>query len=368
MLFTTTTLSDAQRGVRRRNGRIVRWLGPGRHPLFWPRAGATYDEVIDLDVGFEAYSPELAAVLPDGVARSMTVAEHEIAILRIDGLPAGSLSPGRYLLWQERSEVAVEVYDTRPVQTEVPRGLWRFVADPDLTTVEVHPYERVVLFVDGEQAAVLGPGRHGINSRDRSVSMVRLDLREQEVQITGQDVMTADKVSVRINLLVRYKVIDPERVVRSVQSVHDALYAAAQIAARRHLAASTLDALLEQRTTAGSVLADAVAESAAGWGIEVVALDLKDVILPGAMREILNQVIQAEKRAAANVILRREETAATRSLANTARLLEQNPTLLRLKELEALERLAGSVGQITVVATPDQILGSLSLPQGQSQA
>ena len=75
-----------------------------------------------------------------------------------------------------------------------------------------------------------------------------------------------------------------------------------------------------------------------------------------------NQVIEAEKRAAANVVLRREETAATRSLANTARLLEQNPVLLRLKELESLERLAEKVGSITVVASSDKLLGSLRLP------
>jgi hypothetical protein len=79
------------------------------------------------------------------------------------------------------------------------------------------------------------------------------------------------------------------------------------------------------------------------------------------MKTILNQVIEAEKRAAANVILRREETAATRSLANTAKLLEQNPVLLRLKELESLERLADKVGQVTVLATPEKLLGSLRL-------
>ena len=90
----------------------------------------------------------------------------------------------------------------------------------------------------------------------------------------------------------------------------------------------------------------------AGWGAEVTSVDLKDLILPGEMKTILNQVIEAEKRAAANVILRREETAATRSLANTAKLLEQNPVLVRLKELESLERLAEKVGSVTVFTAP----------------
>lgn len=79
------------------------------------------------------------------------------------------------------------------------------------------------------------------------------------------------------------------------------------------------------------------------------------------MRAVFNQVIEAQKRAAANVITRREETAATRSLANTARMLENNPTLLKLKELEVLKDMASQVGELTVVATPDQLLQRMGL-------
>jgi hypothetical protein len=79
------------------------------------------------------------------------------------------------------------------------------------------------------------------------------------------------------------------------------------------------------------------------------------------MKALLNRVIEAEKQAAATSILRREETAATRSLANTAKLLEQNPTLMRLKEMEAWREMAGRVGQITVVATPQQLLSAVSI-------
>ena len=239
---------------------------------------------------------------------------------------------------------------------------WALVSPAILTPVIVEPHERVILFVDGIQAEILGPGRHGIHTEGRTVSMIRMDLREQELQITGQDMMTADKVSVRINLLVRYRITDPEQVVRSVPDLHDALYSAAQLASRRNIAATSLDALLEGRNTLGETLLDAIQAQARAWGVELLSFDLKDLILPGPIKEILNQVLQAEKRAAANVILRREETAATRSLANTAKLLDQNPTLLRLKELETMERLAQSVGPITVLAAPDQLLSALRLP------
>ena len=84
------------------------------------------------------------------------------------------------------------------------------------------------------------------------------------------------------------------------------------------------------------------------YGIKIANVGVKDIILPGEMKEILNHVVATEKAAQANVIRRREETAATRSLLNTAKLMEANPTLLRLKEIEALEKVVEKVDQINV--------------------
>jgi regulator of protease activity HflC (stomatin/prohibitin superfamily) len=99
-----------------------------------------------------------------------------------------------------------------------------------------------------------------------------------------------------------------------------------------------------------------VAVKAAENGFELRSVGLKDVILPGEMKEILNQVVQAEKAAQANVIRRREETAATRSLLNTAKLMDENPTLLRLKELETLEKVTDKVDRLTVFGGLDGVL------------
>jgi len=107
--------------------------------------------------------------------------------------------------------------------------------------------------------------------------------------------------------------------------------------------------LLSQRQAAAQRWTEEVSAVAAPMGVEIRALDLKDVVLPGEMKDILNRVITAEKEAAANVIRRREELAATRSLATTAQLLEQSPTLLRLKELEIMEAVATKVANLTVV-------------------
>jgi regulator of protease activity HflC (stomatin/prohibitin superfamily) len=159
-------------------------------------------------------------------------------------------------------------------------------------------------------------------------------------------------------------VADPVAAVQGAAALDDALYSEAQLVARRHVAGVSVDQLLERRGEAAAAMREALAPRALAWGVEVVAIDLKDVILPGEMKALLNKVIEAEKQAAATSILRREETAATRSLANTAKLLEQNPTLMRLKEMEAWREIAERVGQITVVATPQQLLNTVSLKPG----
>jgi regulator of protease activity HflC (stomatin/prohibitin superfamily) len=359
-LYTVTLVPDRTRGLRTRNGKLVRWLEPGRHVLWFPRAG-TADTLFDVDAPFAPYTPELAAVAPEGAATDLDVPYRKIAVLSVDGRPSIGLPSGRYLLWQVRHRVTADLYDTEPLHTSVPEALWRLVPAGVLQEVVVLPHERVVVYVDGELLEVLGAGRYGLNVDGRTVTLVRVDLREQEVQIAGQDVMSADKVTLRINVVVRYRVTDPAKALTVVTNVRDALYAAAQLSARRLIASTPLDALLESRNGAAEQMLSEVAPRAPEMGAEVLSVDLKDLILPGEMKTILNQVIEAEKRAAANVILRREETAATRSLANTAKLLEQNPVLLRLKELESLERLAEKVGSVTVVASPEKMLGALRL-------
>jgi len=103
-------------------------------------------------------------------------------------------------------------------------------------------------------------------------------------------------------------------------------------------------------------IGDVVRAQVEEHGLAVRSVGVKDVILPGEMKEILNQVVQAEKVAQANLIKRREETAATRSLLNTARLMDENPTLLRLKELETLEKVTEKIDKLTVFGGLEGVL------------
>ena len=176
-----------------------------------------------------------------------------------------------------------------------------------------------------------------------------IDLRERLIHVTGQEVMTRDRVTLRLNVSGDLPREGREAAGDRGARPDDVVYLAMQLAARDAVTGRTLDELLAAREELAQVMLPAVAERARVVGLELIELGVKDLVLPGEMRDLLNKVIQAQKEAEANVILRREETAATRSLAQTAKVLSENPLLIRLKELEAYKELAGKVGQLHLV-------------------
>jgi len=175
-----------------------------------------------------------------------------------------------------------------------------------------------------------------------------VDLREQVVDVAAQEIMTADKVTLRINAVVNYKVTDPLTAVTAVEDFRQALYREAQLAFRAIIGTRELDVLLGDKDAVARELDGLVRARVAAFGVEVVALGIRDVILPGDMKELMNKVTEAKKAAEAALITRREETAAMRSQANTAKILESSPTLMRLRELEVLEKVSEKAN-LTVV-------------------
>ena len=186
-----------------------------------------------------------------------------------------------------------------------------------------------------------------------------MDLRLQAIEVAGQEILTKDKVPLRVNLNAGYRVTDVVTAYGKQAKPADFLYKELQFGLRAAVGTRTLDELLENKGVIDQVVAAHVAQRVEAFGLEVDSVGVKDIILPGDMKTILAKVVEADKIALANVIRRREETAATRSLLNTARVMEDNPTALRLKELETLEKVTEKIDKISVFGGLDGVLKDL---------
>jgi regulator of protease activity HflC (stomatin/prohibitin superfamily) len=160
--------------------------------------------------------------------------------------------------------------------------------------------------------------------------------------------MTADKVTLRMNAVVSYRIVDAHKAVSSTEDARQALYRETQLALRAVVGVRELDELLTDKDAVTHDLERDVKNRANQLGLEVVSVGIRDIILPGEMKDLMNKVTEAKKAAEANLIVRREEVAAMRSQANTAKVLADNPTLMRMRELEVLEKIAAA-GNLNIV-------------------
>ncbi|HEY3447451.1 MAG TPA: slipin family protein [Myxococcales bacterium] len=352
-----------------RDGRATRYLGPGRY-RFFGRFGRVKTVRLDTRELIADLDGDRLKLVPSDELQMVDVAAHQRAVVYRKGRPVKWLGPGQHQVWTvERTfkdsarsvsapAVTVEILDTDAVRVSPLRDELRALV-PACDYVEATaPEGSVVLrYVDGALDEVLQPGRHAAWTTVHKVQLAVIDLRERVLQVAGQEVMSKDRVSLRLNLSAAFRVKDARRLATVARAPDDMLYLAMQLAAREAVATRTLDELLASREDAASEMHQAVASRAGVVGLELIRFGMKDVILPGEMKALLNRVIEAQKEAEANVILRREETAATRSLAQTAKVLGESPLLIRLKELEAYKELAAKVGQVHVV------LGEGGLPK-----
>lgn len=346
-------VKDDERAFLTRDGRFERLLGPGQFKAFdfGNHLKAEVIKVVRAELPaerallFERTRPELAAEHFSIVQTSPT----EVAIVSFDGEPKVILSPlSTRAYWKTLTLVEAEVIDTTANLRVEKRHLDRM----DLTrstlvtqsTVEAH--EAGLLFIDGQLKERLGAGRHAFWSVGRTVKITKVDLRPQPLEVTAQEILTKDRIGIRVTLTAFYKIADPEKAAVSATDVPNTIYRLVQFAIREAVATRTLDDILAARDTIDAEVRAFVGGRAVALGAEIGEIGVKDVILPGDIRALLNKVVEAERVAKANLIRRQEETAATRSLLNTARLMEDNPLLLKLKELEALERLVEKVGRI----------------------
>ena len=368
--FQRIVIAQNERGLHLYDRRLAAILEPGVYRWFDP---LRRHEVQRYDLSVAEFDhPWLDVLLrtePALLARHFQVVEtgeHQVGLIYKNGRLAGVLPPAtRQAYWRGPVEVKVELLDIGS-DYALSRAHAALLARPSATlaktlngftlAAEVEDQHIGLLLVDGELVRTLPPGLHAFWRFNRSIKVETVDLRLQTVEVSGQEILTKDKVSLRVNLSAVYRIADPVKARGDLGNIAEYLYRTLQFGLRQAIGTQPLDGLLGDKDQLDRVVRNYVAERVEPHGLALETVGIKDVILPGEMKDILNQVVTAEKAAQANVIRRREEVAATRSLLNTAKLMEENPILLRLKELEALEKVVDKVERLTVFGGLDGVL------------
>jgi regulator of protease activity HflC (stomatin/prohibitin superfamily) len=206
---------------------------------------------------------------------------------------------------------------------------------------------------------VLSAGLHGWWRFNHYPMLTLFDLRLQNMEVNGQEILTKDRVSLRVNLSATWQIREAEKARAELADAKEFLYRELQLALRTVVSTQTLDELLADKNSLNRQTLEIVAAKASVYGIEAKSVGARDIVLPGDMKAILAQVVEAQKMAEANLIKRQEETQATRSLHNTAKVIEGNPILLRLKELEALEKITARINTLNVYGGLDSVMNGM---------
>ncbi|SMP46184.1 Regulator of protease activity HflC, stomatin/prohibitin superfamily [Neorhodopirellula lusitana] len=356
-MFNKIHIRSYEVGLKFRNDEFVGLLSPGKHFVFTQLGAVEVNIVSQRDpwlADCEA-NDQLDVIVKSGAlngkAEVVDLKDSQRALVWIDGRFESVLGPGLYVYWNDVREVRVEVIGIDEAQLQH-KKLASIVRGEDalhyLDVCTVNRDHVGVLFLDGRFVGELNPGLYAFWKDAADARVVELDMRESQVDVSGQEIMTADKVTLRMNAIITYVVKNARRAVSASTDVRQSLYRETQLALRSVVGARELDAFLAGKDDLIEELEASIRDRAGTLGLEVVSVGIRDVILPGDMKDLMNKVTEAKKAAEANLISRREETAAMRSQANTAKLLADNPTLMRLRELEVLEKIA-SAGNMNIV-------------------
>lgn len=354
-------INENQRGLLFKNGRFIKLLPAGKYHTF----KNSFIEAISMECSLKSDNCSLETLLSDKeIAKDVSVVEvgdQQLALHYVNGRFYNVLSRGKYAFWEltEKHEYKIVDISTPEVGEDVPEYIFSKIPAAYYTKVEVAEYEKARLYFDQKFIRILDAGTYYFWKNGTSIDTGFVDTRLTQMDITGQEILTQDKVSLRINFVCNYRVTDYVKILTEIDDFAEQIHVAAQLALREYVGKYKLDEILENKDKISEFVFDRLKAKEKDFFVEITEAGVKDIILPGEIRAIMNTVLVAEKRAQANVITRREEVASTRSLLNTAKLMEENKTLYKLKELEFVERICANVGNINIGANGD-VLSQLS--------
>ncbi len=291
-----------ENGLRFREDEFQGLVAPGTHWIVDPLRKVRIEVVSQREPWL--VHAKLDMIVKSGAlqdrAAVLDLKDYERALVWIDGRFSHVLPPGLYVYWTGQREVKTEIVDARHVRFEhrdlavVTRSQF---AERVLETITVEPHFQAVLLIDGQYVETLSPGRYAFWKNMAQVKLFPVDLREAALDISGQDIMTADKVTLRVNALVNYRIVDPRQCVTVAENAPQALYREAQLALRAVIGARELDAFLAGKDAVADELAEQVRPRARAFGLELISVGIRDVILPGEMKDLMNKVTEAKKTA-----------------------------------------------------------------------
>lgn len=346
-MIKTKKIRSYEKGLYFWDGEFGKLLSEGRHWFIDPLFKVKVDVVSMRTPWLEHDSLDLivkSGVLKDQ-AEIIDLKDHQRALVWVEGRFERILGPGLYALWKSFNETRIEIIDAGEVSLEH-EAMNKIAACSDaedfLSVIDVPDGHSCLYFKDGRYVKTLLPGRYMFWTRMAVTKFYQVDMRECIIDVSGQEIMTSDKVTLRMNAVLSYCVTNALKSISVVDDSNQALYREAQLAIRSVVGALELDSVLNGKDKVAKELEQAIKGKAMEFGIEIRSFGIRDIILPGDMKDLMNKVIEARKAADANLIMRREETAAMRSQANTAKLLDNNPTLMRLRELDILEKVVAN--------------------------
>lgn len=343
-------INENQRGLLFKDGKFIKVLECGKHRIW----GENKVETIEMEQPLASVNCSLEILLKNSEIAKQTqtveVADQELALHFVNGKFSGALRAGKYAYWSvyDKHEFMMADISEPEVSKDIPLYVFSKMPAFLYSKIEVAEYQKARLFFDQKFVRLLDSGTYYFWKGRTKVEASLVDTRRTQLDITGQEILTQDKVTLRINFMLNYRITDYVKVFTEIDDYKEQLHVTAQLALREHAGRYRIDEILENKEQISADVFEKMKEKAKELYVEIDDAGIKDIILPGEIRDIMNTVLVAEKRAQANVITRREEVASTRSLLNTAKLMDENKTLYKLKELEYLEKICENVGNITV--------------------
>ncbi|MEP3478360.1 MAG: slipin family protein [Fuerstiella sp.] len=353
MIFQRIHIKNFELGLMFKDGDFVGIIEPGRHQFF------DFNNRLSIEVHSQRapffQHEQLDVIVKSGALKGRAIVldlkDDQRALVWVDNRFSHVLAPGLHAYWTGQKDVCTEIVDATDVRLN--RSDWKTIVNSPMSAhvlqTEIVPRNHVgLLFFDGQFQETLSTGSYVFWKNITSVAVERVDLREQSIDVSGQDIMTSDKVTLRLNASLNYRVTDARKTISEANQPEQSLYREAQLILRAVIGSIDLDRFLTDKDAIADSIFSGIQPRVERLGYQLLSVGIRDVLLPGDMKDLMNKVTEARKAAEANLISRREETAAMRSQANTAKLLADNPVLMRLKELEVVERVAAA-GQLKIV-------------------